>query len=448
MFETLSTKFAAALSAISPKSTLSEDNIKKVVKDIRVGLLEADVALSVIDEFISKVKSRAIGRKVSKELSASQEFLKIVKEELTNLMGGESTNLDLASQPPVVVLVAGLQGVGKTTTVGKLAALLREREKKSVLVASTDVQRPAAIEQLELLASQGKVDFFPSNQAQSPVEIARLSLTQAKTQFKDVLIIDTAGRLSIDQGMMQELRDMHSVLKPKETLFVVDALTGQDAALTAKAFDNELALTGLILSKVDSDSRGGAALSAKAVTGKPIKFIANGESLDSIEHFHAERMASRILGMGDVLSLIEEVERKVDPKKARRIASKFKKGNKFDLEDFKEQIQQMNNLGGIGKMLEKLPISGLMKEGAQEKIERNKFGQMIVIIDSMTPKERHFPDKINGSRKRRIASGSGTTVQDISRLLKQFKQMQKMTKKLGNRGRFANAIKEIGSFDR
>ena len=448
MFETLSTKFAAALSAISPKSTLSEDNIKKVVKDIRVGLLEADVALSVIDEFISKVKSRAIGRKVSKELSASQEFLKIVKEELTNLMGGESTNLDLASQPPVVVLVAGLQGVGKTTTVGKLAALLKEREKKSVLVASTDVQRPAAIEQLELLASQGKVDFFPSNQAQSPIEIARLSLTQAKTQFKDVLIIDTAGRLSVDQGMMQELKDIHSVLNPKETLFVVDALTGQDAALTAKAFDNELALTGLILSKIDSDSRGGAALSAKAVTGKPIKFIANGESLDSIEHFHAERMASRILGMGDVLSLIEEVERKVDPKKASRIASKFKKGNKFDLEDFKEQIQQMNNLGGLGKMLEKLPISGLMKEGAQEKIERNKFGQMIVIIDSMTPKERHFPDKINGSRKRRIASGSGTTVQDISRLLTQFKQMQTMTKKLGNRGRFATAIKEIGSFDR
>ena len=448
MFETLSTKFAAALSAISPKSTLSEDNIKKVVKDIRVGLLEADVALSVIDEFISKVKSRAIGRKVSKELSASQEFLKLVKEELTDLMGGESTNLDLASQPPVVVLVAGLQGVGKTTTVGKLAALLKEREKKSVLVASTDVQRPAAIEQLELLASQGKVDFFPSNQAQSPIEIARLSLTQAKTQFKDVLIIDTAGRLSVDQGMMQELKDIHSVLNPKETLFVVDALTGQDAALTAKAFDNELALTGLILSKVDSDSRGGAALSAKAVTGKPIKFIANGESLDSIEHFHAERMASRILGMGDVLSLIEEVERKVDPKKASRIASKFKKGNKFDLEDFKEQIQQMNSLGGLGKMLEKLPISGLMKEGAQEKIERNKFGQMIVIIDSMTPKERHFPDKINGPRKRRIASGSGTTVQDISRLLKQFKQMQKMTKKLGNRGRFANAIKEIGSFDR
>ena len=448
MFETLSTRFAAALSAISPKSSLTEDNIKKVVKDIRVGLLEADVALSVIDEFISKVKSRAIGRKVSKELSASQEFLKIVKEELTDLMGGESTNLDLASQPPVVVLVAGLQGVGKTTTVGKLAALLKEREKKSVLVASTDVQRPAAIEQLELLASQGKVDFFPSNQAQSPLEIARLSLIQAKTQFKDVLIIDTAGRLSVDQGMMQELKDIHSVLNPKETLFVVDALTGQDAALTAKAFDNELALTGLILSKIDSDSRGGAALSAKAVTGKPIKFIANGESLDSIEHFHAERIASRILGMGDVLSLIEEVERKVDPKKASRIASKFKKGNKFDLEDFKEQIQQMNNLGGLGKMLEKLPISGLMKEGAQEKIERNKFGQMIVIIDSMTPKERHFPDKINGSRKRRIASGSGTTVQDISRLLKQFKQMQKMTKKLGNRGRFANAIKEIGSFDR
>ena len=263
-----------------------------------------------------------------------------------------------------------------------------------------------------------------------------------------MLIIDTAGRLSVDQGMMQELKDIHSVLNPKETLFVVDALTGQDAALTAKAFDNELALTGLILSKIDSDSRGGAALSAKAVTGKPIKFIANGESLDSIEHFHAERMASRILGMGDVLSLIEEVERKVDPKKASRIASKFKKGNKFDLEDFKEQIQQMNNLGGLGKMLEKLPISGLMKEGAQAKIERNKFGQMVVIIDSMTPKERHFPDKINGSRKRRIASGSGTTVQDISRLLKQFKQMQKMTKKLGNRGRFANAIKEIGSFDR
>ena len=448
MFEALSTKLTNALSAISSKSSLTEDNLQKVVKDIRVGLLEADVALSVIDEFIIKVKGRALGRKVSRELSVSQEFLKIVKEELTDLMGGGSTGLDLASQPPVVILVAGLQGVGKTTTVGKLAALLREREKKSVLVASTDVQRPAAIEQLELLASQGKVDFFPSNRAQSPIEIARLSLTQAKRKFKDVLIIDTAGRLSVDQKMMQELKGIHSVLKPKETLFVVDALTGQDAALTAKTFNNELALTGLILSKVDSDSRGGAALSAKSVTGKPIKFIGNGESLDSIEYFHAERMASRILGMGDMLSLLEEVERKVDSKKARRIASKFKKGNKFDLEDFKEQIQQMNNLGGLGKMLEKLPISGLMKDGAQEKIERNKFGQMIVIIDSMTPKERHFPDKINGSRKRRIASGSGTTVQDISRLLKQFKQMQKMTRKLGNRGRFANAMKEIGNLER
>ena len=448
MFEALSKKLTGALAAISPNSTLTESNIEAVIKDIRVGLLEADVALSVIDGFLLKVKSRAIGTKISRELSASQEFLKIVKEELTDLMGGESSGLNLVSQPPVVVLVAGLQGVGKTTTVGKLAALLREREKKSVLVASTDVQRPAAIEQLELLASQGKVDFFPSNPAQSPIEIAQLSLNQAKTQFKDVLIIDTAGRLSVDREMMQELKDMESVLKPNETLFVVDALTGQDAALTAKTFNEELAITGLILSKVDSDSRGGAALSAKAVTGKPIKFIANGESLESIEYFHAERMASRILGMGDLLSLIEEVERKVDSKKTRRMAAKFKKGNKFDLVDFKEQIQQMDNLGGLGKMLEKLPISGVMKEGAREKIERNKFGQMIVIIDSMTPKERHFPDKINGSRKKRIASGSGTTVQDISRLLKQFKQMQRMTKKLGNRSRFANSMKEISKLNR
>tara|TARA_E500000178_G_scaffold79707_1_gene77973 strand:+ start:921 stop:2267 length:1347 start_codon:yes stop_codon:yes gene_type:complete len=447
MFETLSKKMTDAFSVISPKSSLTEDNIQQAVKDIRVGLLEADVALSVIDDFISKVKSRSVGKKISKGLSASQQFIKIVKEELTDLMGAEGTSLDLASQPPVVILVAGLQGVGKTTTVGKLSALLREREKKSVLVASTDVQRPAAIEQLKLLASAAGVEFFPSNPTQSPKEIARSSLVEAKTQFKDVLIVDTAGRLSVDQEMMQELKDIHSVLEPKETLFVVDALTGQDAALTAKTFDNELALTGLILSKVDSDSRGGAALSAKAVTGKPIKFIANGESIDSIEYFHAERVASRILGMGDVLSLIEEVERKVDAKKASRLASKFKKGNKFDLEDFRDQIQQMNNLGGLGKMLEKLPISGPMKESAQEKIERNKFGQMIVIIDSMTPKERHFPDKINGSRKRRIASGSGTTIQDISRLLKQFKQMQKMTKKLGKRGRLADVMKGMGQVD-
>ena len=447
MFEALSKKMTDAFSVISPKSSLTEDNIQKAVKDIRVGLLEADVALSVIDEFISKVKSRSLGKKISKGLSASQEFLKIVSDELTDLMGGEDPALDLVSQPPVVILVAGLQGVGKTSSVGKLGLFLREREKKSVLVASTDVQRPAAIEQLKVLASAAGVEFFPSNSTQSPLEIAKLSLLQAKTQFMDVLIVDTAGRLSVDQEMMQELKDIHSILQPKETLFVVDALTGQDAALTAKTFNDELALTGLILSKVDSDSRGGAALSAKAVTGKPIKFMANGESLDSIDYFYAERMASRILGMGDVLSLIEDAERKIDRKKATRIASKFKKGNKFDLEDFRDQIQQMNNIGGLGKMLEKLPISGLMKQNAQEKIERNKFGQMIVIIDSMTPKERHFPDKINGSRKRRIASGSGTTIQDISRLLKQFKQMQKMTKKVGKRGGLAGAMKGIGKAD-
>ena len=448
MFENLSNRFEEIFKSLKKTGSIDEASLDSAMRDIRRALLEADVALPIAKKFIEDVKKEAIGKEIIRSITPAQMITKIVNDQLIQILGSASPEFQINDNQVSSYLFAGLQGSGKTTTVGKLAALLREREKKSVLVASTDVQRPAAIEQLELLASQGKVDFFPSNQAQSPIEIARLSLTQAKTQFKDVLIIDTAGRLSVDQGMMQELKDIHSVLNPKETLFVVDALTGQDAALTAKAFDNELALTGLILSKIDSDSRGGAALSAKAVTGKPIKFITNGESLDSIEHFHAERMASRILGMGDVLSLLEEVERKVDPKKASRIASKFKKGNKFDLEDFKEQIQQMNNLGGLGKMLEKLPISGLMKEGAQEKIERNKFGQMIVIIDSMTPKERHFPDKINGSRKRRIASGSGTTVQDISRLLKQFKQMQKMTKKLGNRGRFANAIKEIGSFDR
>ncbi|MBA57590.1 MAG: signal recognition particle protein [Gammaproteobacteria bacterium] len=444
MFETLSNRMTDVFSVVRLKGKLTEDNIEQAVKEMKFALLDADVALSVVNEFILKVKSKAIGIRLSTNLSASQTLLKIAQEELTELLGGANTNLDLASQPPVVILMVGLQGVGKTSSVGKLGLLLRERDKKSVMVASTDTRRPAAIEQLRVLAEASKVSFFESEPSNSPKEIAQLALLQAKKEFMDVLIVDTSGRLAVDDEMMNEIKEIHSILTPKETLFVVDALIGQDAAISAKRFNDVLALTGLILSKVDGDSRGGAALSAKAVTGKPIKFIGTGESLQSIDYFHPERISSRILGQGDVLTLIEEAGRKVDKKKADRLASKLKKSGRFDLEDFRDQIQQMNNMGGLANMLEKLPMGGRLKETAQEKIKNNRFGQMEVIINSMTPKERHFPDNINGSRKKRIAKGSGTTVQDINRLLKQFKQMQKMTKKLGKRGGLASAMKGIG----
>ncbi|MBO6702940.1 MAG: signal recognition particle protein [Pseudomonadales bacterium] len=444
MFESLTERLGKTLSNITGKARLTEENIQEALREVRVALLEADVALPVVKSFITSVKERALGAEVSSSLSPGQVFIRIVNDELVSIMGAGEGELNLAVQPPAVILMAGLQGAGKTTSTAKLGRFLKSRQQKSVMVASTDVYRPAAIDQLRTLAEQADLNFFESNTDQKPLDIAKAALSEAKKQFADVLIIDTAGRLGIDEEMMQEIRDLYVTVSPTETLFVVDALTGQDAANTAKAFSDVLPLTGVVLTKADGDSRGGAALSVRAVTGKPIKFMAVGETIEDLDVFHPDRIASRILGMGDVLSLIEEAEQKVDKKKARKLASKLKKGKGFDLEDFRDQIQQMNNMGGLAGMMDKLPGMGQMAQAAQEKMNDKSFIQMEAIINSMTPGERRFPDKINGSRKKRIAGGSGTQIQDVNRLLKQHKQMQKMMKKLGKKGGMANMMRGMG----
>jgi signal recognition particle subunit SRP54 len=388
----------------------------------------------VVKEFVESVKQRALGQEVMKSLSPGQAFLKIVQAELEAVMGSANEGLNLATQPPAVIMMAGLQGAGKTTSVAKLAKLLQERDKKKVTVVSADVYRPAAIKQLETLAAEVGADFFPSNPDQKPVDIVRSAVDHARIKFSDVLIVDTAGRLAVDQEMMTEIAELHAAVKPVETLFVVDAMTGQDAANTAKAFGETLPLTGVILTKVDADTRGGAALSVRSVTGKPIKFLGVGEKTAALDPFHPDRLASRILGMGDVLSLIEEAEQKVDKKKAERLARKVKKGQRFDLEDFRDQLQQMNNMGGITGMLDKLPGMGNMAQMAQQNLDMKMFARMEAMINSMTPDERRRPELIQGSRKRRITQGSGTQVQDLNRLLKQHKQMQKMMKKMKGGG--------------
>ncbi len=434
MFQSLSDRLSNSLRTISGKARLTEDNIQDTLREVRMALLEADVALPVVKDFVESVKQRALGQEVMQSLSPGQAFLKIVQTELELVMGSANEGLNLATQPPAVILMAGLQGAGKTTSVAKLAKLLKERDKKKVTVVSADVYRPAAIKQLETLAGEVGADFFPSNNEQKPVDIARAAVTHAKTQFSDVLIIDTAGRLAIDQDMMAEIAELHALVKPIETLFVVDAMTGQDAANTAKAFGEVLPLTGVILTKVDADTRGGAALSVRSITGKPIKFLGVGEKTAALDPFHPDRLASRILGMGDVMSLIEEAEQKVDKKKAEKLARKVKKGQRFDLEDFRDQLQQMNNMGGITGMLDKLPGMGNMAQMAQQNLDMKMFTRMEVMINSMTPLERRKPEIIQGSRKRRICQGSGTQVQDLNRLLKQHKQMQKMMKKMKGGG--------------
>jgi signal recognition particle subunit SRP54 len=434
MFESLSDRLSHSLRSISGKARLTEENIDETMREVRMALLEADVALSVVKDFVGSVKQRALGQDVMKSLSPGQAFLKIVQGELEAVMGSSNEQLNLAATPPAVIMLAGLQGAGKTTTVAKLARLLKERDKKKVTVVSADVYRPAAIKQLETLADEVGVDFFPSDAGQKPEAIVQDALAHARIKFSDVLIVDTAGRLAIDEEMMAEITALHAAVKPVETLFVVDAMTGQDAATTAKAFGEALPLTGVILTKVDADTRGGAALSVRAVTGKPIKFLGVGEKTAALDPFHPDRLASRILGMGDVLSLIEEVEQKVDKKKAAKLARKVKKGKKFDLEDFRDQLQQMNNMGGIAGMLDKLPGMGNMAQAAQQNLDTKMFARMEVMINSMTPKERRNPELIQGSRKRRITRGSGTEVQDLNRLLKQHKQMQKMMKKMKGGG--------------
>ncbi|MFQ3189564.1 MAG: signal recognition particle subunit SRP54 [Paraglaciecola sp.] len=434
MFENLSERLGKTLKNISGKGRLTEDNIKDTLREVRMALLEADVALPVVRDFIGQVKERAVGTEVSKSLNPGQVFIKIVQSELESVMGQVNESLNLAAQPPAVVLMAGLQGAGKTTSVGKLAALLKQREKKKVLVVSVDVYRPAAIKQLETLASEVEVDFFPSSDEQKPIDIANSAIDFARRHFFDVLLVDTAGRLHVDGEMMGEIKALHKAINPIETLFVVDAMTGQDAANTAKAFNDALPLTGVILTKADGDARGGAALSVRHITGKPIKFIGMGEKLDALEAFHPERIASRILGMGDVLTLIEEVERKVDKDKAQKLAKKVQKGKGFDLQDFKEQLEQMRDMGGMMSMMDKMPGMGNMTAQIKEKANDKSFVQMESIINSMTPGERTRPDVIKGGRKRRIAAGSGTQIQDVNRLLKQFTQMQKMMKKMSGGG--------------
>ncbi len=434
MFDNLSDRLSKTFKAIRGQGRLTEANVKDALRDVRRALLEADVALPVVKSFIDKVQARAIGTEVSTSLNPGQAFIKIVREQLTEVMGAEAEPLNFNVEPPAVIMVAGLQGAGKTTSVAKLAKLLKERDKKKVMLVSADVYRPAAIKQLETLAEQIDVLFFPSSADQDPLQIAKNAHAEAKKQFVDVLILDTAGRLHIDAEMMQEIQHLHQSINPCETLFVVDSMTGQDAANTAKAFNDALPLTGIILTKTDGDARGGAALSIREVTGKPIKFIGSGEKVDALETFHPDRMAGRILGMGDVLSLIEDAESKIDQKKAEKFAQKIQKTGAFDLEDFLEQLQQIQNMGGVGGLMGKLPGMSQMKEQISGDVAEKEFRRLEAMINSMTRQERRFPAVIKGSRKRRIALGSGTTVPDVNRLLKQFTQMQKMMKKVSKGG--------------
>ncbi|GGF97257.1 MULTISPECIES: signal recognition particle protein [Cysteiniphilum] len=434
MFKSLSERLGGSLDKLKGQGRLTEDNIKSALRDVRMALLEADVALPVVKEFISRIQEEALGEKIRTSLTPGQTFIAMVKKELERTLGEKNETLNLSAQPPVVILMAGLQGSGKTTTTAKLAKFLKERQNKKVMVVSADVYRPAAIKQLQTLAESLDISFCPSSADEKPIDIAQRALQLAKQQVCDVLILDTAGRLHIDNEMMDEVKALHHAMKPTETLFVVDSMTGQDAANTAKAFNDALPLTGVVLTKADGDARGGAALSIREITGKPIKFIGMGEKTDALEPFHPDRIASRILGMGDVLSLIEEVEHKVDQKEAKELATKLKKGKSFTLEDFKSQLQQMKKMGGVGSMLDKLPGMGNMSANLQDKVNDKMFVQMEAIINSMTPFERRKPEFIKSSRKLRIAKGSGTQVQDINRLLKQFTQMQKMMKKISGKG--------------
>ena len=435
MLDNLTQRLARVMKTLRGEARLTEDNIADALREVRLALLEADVALPAIKALIAAVKEKAVGEEVIGSLNPGQALVGVVHRELTQLMGEAHNGLNLATQPPAIVLMAGLQGAGKTTTVGKLAKMLRETQKKKVLVVSCDVYRPAAIEQLKTVAEQAGVDFFPSLTTDKPVDIARKAVDWAKRHYHDVLFVDTAGRLAIDEAMMKEIAELHAAVDPIETLFVVDAMLGQDAINTAKAFSDALPLTGIILTKLDGDARGGAALSVRHVTGKPIKYAGVGEKLTGIEAFHPERMASRILGMGDVLSLIEDAKKGIDEQQAVEFAKKLKSGKSFDLNDFKNQMSQMRKMGGITSMLDKLPAqfaqaASQMQGGAEDKAVRRIEG----IINSMTPLERSKPELLKASRKRRIATGAGVQVQEVNRLLKQFEQTQKMMKQFSKGG--------------
>jgi len=450
MFDTLTERLTQSLRNVTGSGQLTEDNIKDTLREVRMALLEADVALPVTREFIAKVKEEALGQEVMTQLSPGQAFVKIVHDELTKMMGAANESLDLAAKPPVVVLLAGLQGAGKTTTAAKLARFLQERQKKKVAMVSADVYRPAAIKQLETVAGEVGAHFIASTADEKPITIVTRAIEQAKIQFADVLIVDTAGRLHVDEDMMDEIKELHAAINPTETLFVVDAMTGQDAANTAKAFNDALPLTGVILTKTDGDARGGAALSVRAITGKPIKFLGMGEKLDALEPFHPERVAQRILGMGDVLSLVEELERKVDKEKAEKMAKKLQKGGNFTFEDMLMQFDQMNKMGGMMGFLDKLP--GMSNSGIQDAIAQanpeKQVKKMEAIIQSMTVKERRNPDLMNPSRKKRIAAGCGMDVVEVNKLIKQHAQMAKMMKKFANPSGMAKMMKSLSGMQK
>ena len=443
MFENLTERLSRTVQQLRGKGRLTEDGIGETLREVRIALLEADVALPVVQAFIGAVREKALGQEVMQSLTPGQAMVKLVHDELVQIMGVENEALDLQAQPPVTVLMAGLQGSGKTTTSAKLARLLIEQQKKRVMMVSCDVYRPAAIEQLKTLADQVGAIFQPSTVEQKPAEIARQAVAEARRQMCDVLLVDTAGRLHVDDAMMAEIREVHAAVSPRETLFVVDAMTGQDAANTAAAFNAALPLTGIVLTKTDGDARGGAALSVRHITGKPIKFLGAGEKTDALQPFHPDRVASRILGMGDVLSLVEEVHRKVDQQQAEKLVSKMRKGRGFDLEDFRSQLEQMQNMGGLGGLVDKLPGMGNLPQQVKSQVDDRQTRQMIAIINSMTRHERRFPDVIRGSRKKRIALGSGTQIQAVNRLLKQHGQMQKMMKKMG-KGGMARMMRKMG----
>jgi len=444
MFDNLSERLSKTIKNLRGQGRLSEDNIREALRDVRMALLEADVALPVVKAFIDRVRERALGKDVLKSLTPGQSLVKVVNDELIHVMGDANDALNLNVQPPAVILMAGLQGSGKTTSSAKLARMLKAREHKTVLLASCDIYRPAAIDQLETLSAEVGAVFFPSHTDQDPVAIARDAVAHARRQHLDVVIVDTAGRLHIDEEMMQEIRRVHAAIDPVETLFVVDSMTGQDAANTARTFNEALPLTGIILTKTDGDARGGAALSIRSITGKPIKFIGVGEKTGALEPFYPDRVASRILGMGDVLSLVEEAEQKVDKEAVAKLARKITKGKGFDMNDFRDQLEQMLNMGGLTGLMDKLPGMGQLPKNAMT--DDGQIHRMKAIINSMTPHERSFPAVINGSRRRRIAAGSGTQVQDVNRLLKQHMQMQKMMKKMsrGGMGKMLRGMKGKG----
>jgi signal recognition particle subunit SRP54 len=433
MFDNLTDRLSRVVKSLRGQARLTDENIQDALREVRLALLEADVALPVVKEFVAHVREKAVGAEVVGSLTPGQALIGVVHRELAQLMGGAAVPLDLATQPPAVFLLAGLQGAGKTTTAAKLARLLREDQKKKVLLVSTDVYRPAAIDQLRTLAPQVGADFFPASPDQKPEAIATAAVDWARRHFHDVVIVDTAGRLAIDTAMMDEIRALHAAVRPIETLFVVDAMQGQDAVNTARAFRDALPLTGVILTKLDGDARGGAALSVRHVTGAPIKFAGIAEKVTGLEVFHPERMASRILGMGDVLSLIEEAHRTVDVEKAQKLARKVRTGKGFDLEDYKEQVAQMRKMGGLSALLEKLPAE-LARAAQGQQVDERKIARVEGIINSMTPAERSKPEIIKASRKRRIAAGAGVSVQEVNQLLSQFEQAQKMMKMVAKGG--------------